>query len=75
MRSYVERWDGFELTKHQGEFWMQVAEVSLENEEPKWEPVSVMYAGAPVYLETKLKRARLRQATKQSLKYKYGVRL
>ena len=39
-----------------GEYWVQIAWVGLEDEEPAWEPMSTVYADAPKYLEQKLRR-------------------
>jgi len=58
-----------------GEYWVRIAWVGLEDEDPTWEPVSMTYEDAPKYLEHKLKKIMLNRATKQALKHAYGKRL
>ena len=53
-----------------GGYRVQIAWVSLESEEPTWEPMSTVYADAPKYLEQKLWRMRLNSVTKRALKRK-----
>ena len=58
-----------------GEYRVQIAWVGREDEEPTWEPMSIVYADAPKYLEQKLRRMRLNGMTKRALKRKYGMNL
>ena len=58
-----------------GEYWVQIAWVGLEDEEPTWEPMSTVYADALKYLDQKLRRMRLKSVAKRALKRKYGMNL
>ena len=58
-----------------GEYRVQIAWVDLEDEEPTSKPMSIAYAGAPEYLEQKVRRVRLNSMTKRALKRKYGMNL
>ena len=56
-----------------GEYWVQIAWVGFEDEEPTWEPMSTVYADAPKYPDKKLRRMRLNSLTKRGLKRNHGM--
>ena len=58
-----------------GECRLQIAWVGLEDEQPRWELMSTVYADAPKYLEQKLRTKRLNSVTKRALKRKYDMNL
>ena len=45
---------------------MQITWVGLEDEEPRWEPMSTVYADAPKYPEQKLRRMRLNSVSDEA---------
>ena len=54
---------------------MQVAWVGLDDEDPTWEPVEVMFKDVPKFLVRKLKQMRLPKRVRNALRQRYGMKV
>ena len=58
-----------------GDYKVQVAWVDLDNEDPTWEPVEVMFKDVPKLLVRKLKHMRLPKRVRNALRQRYGMNI
>ena len=58
-----------------GDYKVQVAWVGLDDEDPTWEPVEVMFKDVPKFLVRKLKQMRLPKRVRNALRQRYGMKV
>ena len=58
-----------------GDYKVQVAWVGLDDEDPTWEPVEVMFKEVPKFLVRKLKQMRLPKRVRNALRQRYGMKI
>ena len=58
-----------------GDYKVQVAWVGLDDEDPTWELVEVMFKDVPKYLVRKLKQMRLPKRVRNALRQRYGMKV
>ena len=58
-----------------GDYKVQVAWVGLDDEDPTWEPVKVMFRDVTKFLVRKLKQMRLHKRVRNALRQRYGMKV
>ncbi|CAM9748185.1 unnamed protein product [Ascophyllum nodosum] len=56
------------------DYMVQVTWVGLDNEDPTWEPVEVIFKDVPKFLVRKLKQVWLPKRVKNALRQRYGIK-
>ena len=58
-----------------GDYKVQIAWVGLDDEDPTWESVEIMFKDVPKFLVRKLEQMRLPKRVRNALRQRYGIKI